>query len=237
MKKVVFQLIISSILLVACADNKIVIKGTLAEIENSKLYLYEITPGGAVRIDSADIDGKNFKFVISTKNKKDPAYPYYYRLSQNPFNEITTMARHGENLDFQINQKMMVKNYRVSGGDDALLMWQLDRKLKLFIDTVDELYKTYEMNLYDDSCKQKIEEDYVVLVDHHTQELIDFIEKNNHSFAALTAFYQSYNRRIFIREEEHLDLLEKIYFSLKEQYPNHEYVLYLANRLNQKYEH
>ncbi|MDL2308002.1 DUF4369 domain-containing protein [Bacteroidales bacterium OttesenSCG-928-B11] len=234
MKNISILGIILLFLVAACDNHKTVITGTLSEIESRKIYLYEVTKDGLMCLDSADLKNKNFKFVISTKDKKNPDDPFFYRLSQNPFNEINTIARSGETIDFQINNKIMVTDYTVSGGDDAKLMWELDRKLKFFIDTIDELYLLYEKNLYDDEKKKKLDEDYIILVEHHTEELIDFIEKNTHSFASLIAFYQSYNRRIFIPEDEHLDLLEKIFFSLREQYPAHQDVLYLENRINQK---
>lgn len=219
------------LLFAACHNEKVIMQGSLDEIENQILYLYEITPDGKQLIDSADIRDKTFKFVISTKNKKNPDYPFFYRLSQNSLNEINTIARAGETIDFEIHSKMMIKDYVVSGGEDAQRMWELDRKLKLFIDTIDGLYKMYEKNLYNDDFKEKLDADYLVLIEYHTEELIGFIEKNIQSFVVLPAFYQSYNRRIFIQEDAHLDLLKEIYFSLQGQYPAHEYVLYLADRI------
>lgn len=218
----------------SCSDHKIVITGTIEEIENPKLYLYEINPDGKQLLDSTYLTNHDFKFTLSTKKRENPDDPAFYRLSQNQFNEINTIARAGENIHFDIHEKKMVNSYHVSGGEDAILMWELDRKLKLFIDMVEKMYQVYELNMYDDDFKEKLDADYMTLVKHHQDELLLFIEEHIHSFVSLPAFYQSYNRRIFITEDEHLDLLQRIYFSLSEQYPQHPDVLYLAERLNKK---
>ena len=52
------------------------------------------------------------------------------------------------------------------------------------------------------------------------------------SLAAITAFYQEYNRRNFFDETKDLELLKKIYENLIKIYPNNEIVQFLKQRID-----
>ncbi|MDR3048061.1 MAG: hypothetical protein LBU51_10740, partial [Bacteroidales bacterium] len=51
------------------------------------------------------------------------------------------------------------------------------------------------------------------------------------SFTSIIAFYQTYNRRRFIDEKEHLSVLSALTTSLKKEYPLNENVLFLEKRI------
>jgi esterase/lipase superfamily enzyme len=111
------------------------------------------------------------------------------------------------------------------------LLWQLDQKLKNFIDTTDLLYSIYNAYIEDDSVRLQIENRYNKLILNHSNYLKTFIADNPTSLTTLIAFYQVYNKRKFFDETENLDLLKKIYNQLQVYYPTNENVIFLKKRI------
>ena len=61
--------------------------------------------------------------------------------------------------------------------------------------------------------------------------MIHFIENNLTSLTSLTAFYQKFNRRVFIQESENLPLLTKLANSLHNSYPENPNVVFIKDRI------
>ena len=224
------------ILLYSCKQEskEIVFKGTLSNNIKKQIYLYKVTPDGHFLIDSSEIKKGYFVFEVSGSDKiekealKEPAF---YRLMLSPDNAFTTLSRGGEKIEIEADASNLVKTYTVAGGQDAVLLWQLDQALKNFIDTTDYLYSIYDANIEDDSVRMQIENEYNKLVFNHTNYLKRFIEDNPSSLSTLIAFYQVYNKRNFFNENENLDLLKNIYNRLIIYYPNNENVVFLGKRI------
>ena len=234
MKKNFFVLLGAIImLLVSCNSGKqqIIFTGELDENIESTISLYKVTPDGSLMIDSAPIEKGKFKLKtkISEKDLKD--YPSFYKISLSNNNLILTVASPGETIHIKANAKSLVKTYSISGGKDAVLMQQLDHQLKLFVDSTDALQKIYENNQYDDSVKTIIESKYQGYIANHQKFLIHFIENNLTSLTSLTAFYQKFNRRVFIQESENLPLLTKLANSLHNSYPENPNVVFIKDRI------
>lgn len=235
MKNFIFILLGAMILLlISCNSGKdqIIFTGELDENIESTITLYKVTPDGSVIIDSSPI--KKGKFKLNTRkinNKELKEYPSFYKISLSNNNLILTVASPGENIYIKANAKSLVKTYTVSGGKDAVLMQQLDYQLKLFVDSTDALQKIYETNQYDDSIKTIIEAKYQGYIANHQKFLVNFIEKNPTSLTSLTAFYQKFNRRTFIPENENLSLLSKLGDSLHNSYPENPNVVFIKDRI------
>lgn len=213
-------------------DQTIQFEGKLSNCSNSKIYLYKVSPEGESLIDSSEI--KNGAFSLKDEVNEDQiqiSNPSFYKLYFTEINYIFTIASVGEKLHFEARADSLVKTYKVTGGKDALLMHQLDMQLKLFIDSVETLYQAYEQNQYNDSLKLGIESEYNNLVSNHQAFLNSFIQKNKGSLTTLTAFYQSFNRRIFIPEEENISLLKDILKNIKLKYPKNENILFIESRI------
>lgn len=222
------------ILLPSCNfnKNKIVFMGELEENIESTITLYKVTPEGEIIVDSAPIEKGKFKLKTNKISKKElKEYPAFFKISLSKNNHILTVASPGEKIYIKANAKSLVKNYTVSGGKDAVLMYQLDHQLKLFVDSTETLQKIYEINQYDDSVKTIIEAKYSIYIENQKRFLVQFIEKNPTSITTLTAFYQKFNRRIFIPENENLPLLMQISSRLEATYPENPNVIYIKERV------
>jgi hypothetical protein len=231
---VLFLLVTILLFLVSCTGDskKIVFSGDLEENIESTISLYYVTPNGEIIVDSSPI--KEGKFKLETdriSNNEFSDYPAFFKISLANNNHILTVASPGEKIHIKANAKSLVKTYTVAGGADAVLMFQLDHQLKLFVDSTDALQKIYERNQYDDSVKAVIELKYASYIKNHERFLMQFIEKNPTSVTTLTAFYQKFNRRIFIPENENLPLLKQIQFRLEARYPQNPNVIYVKERI------
>lgn len=235
MKKLYLIFILFLILgLQSCVSKKqkINFNGELSHCKYSKIYLYKVTPTGTFVIDSSEIIQGKFSLTDNMDQYSDPNnYPCFYKVFLTQKNHILTIASMGESLHFKANADSLVKTYHVSGGHDAQLLNQLDIRLKMFVDSVETLYDSYETNQYNDSVKVMIETKYNKLVENHQKYLLDFIHTNKESLVTLTAFYQTFNRRIFFPEKENIPLLTEMYLSLKVKYPKNDNISYIKSRI------
>ena len=61
---------------------------------------------------------------------------------------------------------------------------------------------------------------------------MNFIEKNPDKLASLLAFYQTLGRNSFFSPSEDKAILQNIYQTLAQTYPNSEYILDLGEKLS-----
>lgn len=212
----------------------IVISGTLENSFEKHIYLSKITPEGVVLLDSTLIKGGRFEFELIPSDEQSRVWleiPTFYQIWLTPDNGFTTLAKSGDHLSFTADAAQLVKTYSVEGPEDAQLMYQLDCQLRKFVDTVEQLMAVYDANLYNDSVKLLIEEQYMSAVTQHTQFLREFIQEHKTSLASITAFYQRFNRRIFLPEAENKALLDTIYHSLAPLYPESADVEFIGRKL------
>jgi len=236
MKKLGFISLLLFLILFSCRQEskEVIIKGRLSNSIEKQIYLYKVTPDGNFLIDSSEIKNGNFIFEISGSNKTEKLAlkePAFYTLMLNPDNVFTTIARSGEKIEIKADADNLVKTYTITGSKDAILLWQLDQKLKNFIDTTDYLYSIYNANIEDDSVRMQIENKYNKMILNHSNYLKKFIADNPSSLTTLIAFYQVYNKRKFLNETENLDLLKNIYNHLLVYYPANENVIFLKKRI------
>ncbi len=213
---------------IACNHTDTSIEGDLDNNIAKRIYLSKITPDGTILIDSTEIRQGHFRFNIKTEENVEPVI---YQLSLSSVNSMNTIAKSGDRLQIAADANNLAKSYTIQGGNDAELMLQLDRMLTAFIDTVDLLYAIYEQNLEDDEIRAEIDLRYNQLLTRYSSDLIRFIQQNSQSMVAIPAFYQMYNRRQFLQEEENLPLLRLIYNDLKKKYPDNENVIFLKKRI------
>lgn len=219
------------LLMVSCNSNKkqIEFSGEMKEIKDAQISLFQVFPDDEVLLDATTV--KKGKFKLVGKIDKNETAPSFYKIVLDKTNYILTVAAPGENLYFKIDSIMMVKSYRVKGGNDAILMSQLSQQLKLFTDSVMVLENKYRNDQYNDSLKAAIETIYMGYVNNHTQFLKSFIRKNPTSLTTITAFYQKFNRRSFIPEKENIPLLKEIVSNLESKYSNQKDILYIKTRI------
>lgn len=228
MKKVLLM-VIAAFVFAACGNRhtSVVISGDIRNGGSAKMTLALITADGLEKIDSTNLHDGHFEFKISSENeriKERENAPMMFQLFLSEDNSLATMAKKGEKLTITADAQDLTKTYRISGGEEAILIQQLDSSLTVFVTAADQLYETYQKNLEDDSVRAEIEAKYVVMLQNHRQYLEDFIAAHPNNMASYIAFYQSYNRRNFFDLQQDLDVLKQINANMSKVYPESEYV-------------
>lgn len=228
MKKLpLFLLAIS--LLAACTNRhtSVRISGDIQNGNAQKIVLALITSEGMELIDSANLKNGHFDFKVSSENeliKERENAPMMFQLFLTEDNSLATMAKKGEKLVITADAEDLTKTYHISGGEEAVLMHQLDSALTQFVTKSEKLYETYQKNMENDSSRAEIEAKYVKTLQNHRKYLEDFIATHPNNMASYIAFYQSYNRRNFFDMYQDLDLLKQINTNMSKVYPESEYV-------------
>lgn len=228
MKKLpLFLLAIS--MLAACTNRhtSVRISGDIQNGNTQKIVLALITSEGMELIDSANLKNGHFDFKVSSENeliKERENTPMMFQLFLTEDNSLATMAKKGEKLVITADAKDLTKTYHISGGEEAVLMHQLDSALTQFVTKSEKLYETYQKNMENDSSRAEIEAKYVKTLQNHRKYLEDFIATHPNNMASYIAFYQSYNRRNFFDMYQDLDLLKQINTNMSKVYPESEYV-------------
>lgn len=235
MKKLLF-ILLPLCLLLSCQHKKslIVIEGDIAGASNDKITLALITNEGLEPLDSMRLKNGHFCFELKATDKsakERAASPMMYQIMLSPYNTLTTIAKGGDHILIQANAENLIEKYHVSGGEEAVLMGQLDSALHTFVQPADSLYQLYSYDIYNDSLREATEQQYLQLVEHHKQYLKQFIQQHPDQMASFVAFYQSYNRRHFFNEQKDKVLLRQITQNLKNKYPENPYVQKMQERL------
>ena len=210
------------------------IEGDIAGASNDKITLALITNEGLEPLDSMRLKNGHFCFELKATDKsakERAASPMMYQIMLSPYNTLTTIAKGGDHILIQANAENLIEKYHVSGGEEAVLMGQLDSALHTFVQPADSLYQLYSYDIYNDSLREATEQQYLQLVEHHKQYLKQFIQQHPDQMASFVAFYQSYNRRHFFNEQKDKVLLRQITQNLKNKYPENPYVQKMQERL------
>lgn len=216
-------------MLAACTNRhtSVRISGDIQNGNTQKIVLALITSEGMELIDSANLKNGHFDFKVSSENeliKERENTPMMFQLFLTEDNSLATMAKKGEKLVITADAKDLTKTYHISGGEEAVLMHQLDSALTQFVTKSEKLYETYQKNIENDSSRAEIEAKYVKTLQNHRKYLEDFIATHPNNMASYIAFYQSYNRRNFFDMYQDLDLLKQINTNMSKVYPESEYV-------------
>lgn len=230
-----FLLIGILVLLLSACQNRnvsVTISGNLSNANDQMIRLALITSDGMDFIDSTNLHNGQFEFKISSENeliKERENAPMMFQLFLSEDNCLATMAKKGEHLKITADANDMARTYNISGGEEAVLIHQLDSSLTAFVIPSEKLYEEYQKTMEDDSARAEIEAQYVVMLQNHRQYLENFIEKHPNNMASYIAFYQSYNRRNFFDIYRDLDVLKKINDNMEKVYPESEYVKSMKN--------
>lgn len=224
------------LLLSACRQrgNDLVFEGDFHNGGNALVRLSLIGADESIVLDSVKMKNGHFCFTLRAtddESRARNATPMLYRLDLGHNNAITTIAQGGQHLRFTADAANLVRTYRVSGGEEALLCCQLDSALSVLAQQAEEWYPYYQKNIENDSIRASIEARYMELVNAHTAYLKDFIQKHPQNMASYIAFYQQYNRRVFLDREQYDGLLRTLTQTLKQQYPDSPYILMMERRM------
>lgn len=239
MRRPICLWLVLCLLLSACHQrgNDLVIEGNIHNGGNAMVRLSLVGAEETIALDSTKMKNGHFSFTLRASDDESrarAATPMLYRLDLGHNNAITTIAQGGQHLRFTADAANLVRTYRVSGGEEALLCCQLDSALSVLAQQAEEWYPLYQKNIDNDSLRASIEARYMGLVNAHTAYLLDFIQQHPQNMASFMAYYQSYNRRIFIDGEKHEELLRTLIDNLKQQYPDNPYILLMQQRIEMR---
>lgn len=228
MKKAIMVLM-ATVLLAACADRNVSVKisGDIKDGGNRMIRLALVTAEGLEIIDSIHMKNGSFEFKVSSENELIKKYengPMLFQMFLSEDNCVSTIANKGEHLTITADAQDLIRSYHISGGEEAVLVQQLDSALTAFAVPAEKMFEPYMDNILNDSVRAAIEAVYVPMLQNHRQFLKTFIDKHPNNMACYIAFYQSYNNRTFFDPREDLDLLKKINTNLSKIYPESEYV-------------
>ena len=223
------MVLMAAVVLAACGNRHVSVKisGDIKDGENRMVHLALITADGMEMIDSVNLKDGHFEFKVSSDNeliKERENAPMMFQLFLSDNNSLATMAKKGEKLTITADAKDLTQTYRISGGEEAVLMQQLDSALTVFVTEANKLYEVYQKNLENDSARGEVETKYMNLLFQHRDFLEKFIATHPDNMASYIAFFQSYNRRNFFDVYQDLDLLKKINANMSKIYPESEYV-------------
>ena len=226
-----------AMILASCADRNVSvnISGDIQNGGNKMLRLALITAEGMDIIDSANMRDGHFEFKISSEDeriKERENAPMMFQLFLSEENSLATMAKKGERLKITADAEDMTRTYHISGGEEAMLMHQLDSSLTAFVIPTEKMYETYQKNSENDSVRAEIEAQYVKMLQDHKNYLRGFIQNHPDNMASYIAFFQSYNRRNFFDIYQDLGMLKQINNNLSRVYPESEYVKAMKNMAN-----
>lgn len=233
MKKLSFFLLLFPLLLSCSRMNTVELSGELEHGNGRMLHLSLLTAEGLQPLDSVMVRHNSFRFKLNADEVEcmEAGQPVFLQLSFTPDNGLTTLARGGESVSFKADANQLVSTYRVSGPEDAQLMWELDSALASFVRCTDTLLQIYHYYMDVDSVRGVVEQRYNKAVEDHRQFLRGFIQSHPQSFSTMIAFYQGYNNLRFFDETKDADLLRSLTDSLVVYYPNSQYVSYLQSRV------
>ena len=223
------MVLMAAVVLAACGNRHVSVKisGDIKDGENRMVHLALITADGMEMIDSVNLKDGHFEFKVTSDNeliKERENAPMMFQLFLSDNNSLATMAKKGEKLTITADAKDLTQTYRISGGEEAVLMQQLDSALTVFVTEANKLYEVYQKNLENDSARGEVETKYMNLLFQHRDFLEKFIANHPDNMASYIAFFQSYNRRNFFDVYQDLDLLKKINANMSKIYPESEYV-------------
>lgn len=227
-----------ALLFCACNDNKsFTIGGQIDGGAHKTLWLEEISPEGALFIDSIRTDGKGrFKYRYRMP------YRSLYNLHTSADNYIVTLPDYGEKLYVVGNYDNLSLSYHIEGSPESNLLWQLQqytndgaKVLNALVDTTE----LYAQMLFDgkigndDVLKKKEETDSIYRFTFEEQQdyVCRFIEENRGSLSTLIALYKPFNNRLLIdtRDPGSIDWYDLVLEGLQERYPDNPHTLHFKN--------
>jgi thiol-disulfide isomerase/thioredoxin len=231
--RTIFVVFISILFLVSCGTGgSFILKGTLNNSRNDKLWLKEMTINGQVIVDSIKIDEQgNFKL----KRKIDKS-GFFTLSTSDKDNYITLIIKPGDEITLNANVKELGKTYQVKGSKDAELVRELSAKLDSTLDKISDLGKIYEDSINSrnllkirahlDSVYNVIEEDQVKFTEK-------FIRTNIQSLASLMALYQQLSPRTSVlNPTDHYEYYKMVDSSMMSLYPDADAVKSLHMLIN-----
>jgi peroxiredoxin len=230
--RVLFVCLAGLMMFISCGKNSVTVKG---HVVNAKDKLLELSVNTAPKklIDTLRLDSLG-KFSFKYKFKKN-SYPIFFNLSISDKPLASLLLAPGEQATVETDMKNLAA-YKVSGSEGSQLLKELNDKMLKTAYSVDSAVKILNQlaDTADEKASQKIKDDLARIFTVHKRDLIRFVIKNCHSYAAYTAIYQTLPNGIGVFGKENDALYFKLLAdSLEKRYPRSPYVMQLRDDYNQ----
>ncbi len=217
----------------SCGGNKenhsVTINGKFVFSRGETVYLYDIKVYDKVAIDSVRLkESGEFSFSFEV----DDAMILWLGTAED--NYVTLVCEGGEILEISADVRNIPGTYTVSGSSGSEQIQELHFYTIAHYAKFDTLSQIWENRKYDnDKLILRDSLDSVALGIYTAQEkfVMDFVETNNESLAAIMGLYQVFGRVTVLDEFEHIQLFRETAMSLKEKYPANEHVNELMARV------
>lgn len=220
-----FFIIIGLVLFAACGgklgDNEFLVKGVIENSAEKTLFLSEFTATGPVTVDSVILD-KSGEFKLTGRT----SYPKFYMLRISPNEYVTLLLDSAAILTFNADAKDFVNSYKVEGSKDMELVTLLSNRLAAThasIDSLGQIYQSYEEMNMSDSVKAGIDAEFNEIVEAQRAFSKKFVDENAASMSSMLALSQQLvpNVSVFVIPDE-FSYFEKVDSALNKLYPQSE---------------
>ncbi|KWW31591.1 MAG: peroxiredoxin [bacterium P3] len=210
------------------------LEGTLENGAGCSLYVEELTPDGAVFLDSVRLDEKG-RFVF----RHDLEYETFFNLHSNEQDYVVLLPRAGERLTLNGDYQSLQWSYRVSGSEGSTLLWQLQDYSNHGIEVLTELVQQDQENRQRwgaesaayKAAKEKTDSVYREAAMEQVEYVSRFIQEHRGSLATLIALYKQFNRHDIIAPEVNFDYYELVLEGLEEEMPDNPHTVHFKNRV------
>jgi peroxiredoxin len=227
--KLLLAYITGLMLVVSCGKNAVTIKGNVANAENKLLELYVSTTPKRL-IDTVRLNSSG-RFSFKYDFKKN-IFPVFFTLSVSDKPLASLLLEPGEKVIVETDIKNPAA-YTVSGSEGSQLLKELNNqmlKTTVSVDSIGKILDKIKDTPENAKQTQQISKDLAAIFTKHKQDLIRFVIKNNKSYAAYTAIYQTLPNGIGVFGKENDALYFKLLAdSLERKYPRSPCVLQLRD--------
>lgn len=238
MKKTTLLPLLAFFALTACSNkDAFTINGTIDGGAGHSLWIEELTPDGAIFIDSIPMDSKGrFKF------KHNLTYRTLYNLHTTEDNFVVLLPDSGEKLNVDGNWDNLSVTYTVSGSPESILLWQLQQYtndgglvLNDLVDTTMYYQRLLAEGKVDEATvaakKEMTDSIYRITFTEQQDYVCNFIEENRGSLSTLIALYKPFNNRALIdtRDPLSIEWYDLVLEGLQESLPDNPHTIHFKN--------
>ena len=241
MKKAFLLTLLSILLLVSCKNKSFTITGDLQGGENKVVWIEELSPKGAIFIDSIHTDS-----IGHFTYKYTSPYHTLYNIHTSENNYIVLLPNNGENIKINGDWNNLSATYTVFGSDESQLLWQLqemsnngNRQLLRLIDTMQKYEVARSKGQIGEATYNAKKEhcDSIYISSFQTQQdfITDFISTNKGSLATIIALYKPFNQRMIIdqRQPYSISYYTQVLEGLEETMPDNPHTIHFAKTVEQ----
>ena len=188
------------------------ISGNFTHAKNTIVLFQKVTPDGEITLDSTKTDG-NGNFSLANKANETE----YYLVRTAPAKVIFLLLNGKEDVKLTGDNNNLETTYDVEGSVDSKNIRELRQYENKLADSLNTVYVDFrdKFPLQKDSMGKELQQVYA-----HRMEAfsIDFVRRNIHSLAALSATK-------YISQENQLPLMDSLSGALKKEFHDNKYLV------------